>query len=111
MRGDTYAAYVQDDWRVTSNLTLNIGLRYEDHTPWTEIHNRMVNFGLFSGAIEVAGQDGNSRALVNSYNGIGNYQPRIGFAWSPGFSGWKRSGSRRLLGLFLHGRDGLATFA
>jgi Carboxypeptidase regulatory-like domain/TonB dependent receptor len=89
MRGDTYAAYVQDDWRITSTLTLNVGLRYEDHTPWTEIHNRMVNFGLFSGAIEVAGQNGNSRALVNSYNGIGNYQPRIGLAWSPGFLGGK----------------------
>jgi hypothetical protein len=89
MRGNTYAAYVQDDWRITSNLTLNLGLRYEDHTPWTEIHNRMVNFGLFTGAIEVAGQDGNSRSLVNPYNGIGNYQPRIGLAWSPGFLGGK----------------------
>jgi hypothetical protein len=83
MRGDTFGAYVQDDWRITSNLTLNIGLRYEDHTPWTEIHNRMVNFGLFSGEIQVAGQGGNSRALVHSYNGIGNYQPRIGLAWTP----------------------------
>jgi len=89
MRGDTYAAYIQDDWRITSTLTLNVGLRYEDHTPWTEIHDRMVNFGLFSGAIEVAGQDGNSRSLVNSYNGIGNYQPRVGLAWSPGFLGGK----------------------
>ncbi|MGH9545434.1 MAG: TonB-dependent receptor domain-containing protein [Terriglobales bacterium] len=89
MRGATYAAYVQDDWRITSNLTLNIGLRFEDHTPWTEIHDRMVNFGLFSGDIEVAGQGGNSRALVNSYNGIGNYQPRVGFAWTPGVLGGK----------------------
>ena len=89
MRGDTYAAFVQDDWRITSTLTINLGLRYEDHTPWTEIHDRMVNFGLFSGAIELAGQGGNSRALVNSYNGIGNYQPRVGFAWSPGFMGGK----------------------
>ena len=31
--GDTYAAYVQDDWRITSYLTINLGLRYEDHTP------------------------------------------------------------------------------
>jgi hypothetical protein len=83
MRGDTFAVYAQDDWRVTSNLTLNLGLRYEDHTPWTEIHDRMVNFGLFSGEIQVAGQGGNSRALVHPYNGIGNYQPRIGLAWTP----------------------------
>jgi len=83
MRGDAVAAYIQDDWRVSSNLTLNLGLRYEDHTPWTEIHDRMVNFGLFSGEIQVAGQGGNSRALVHPYNGIGNYQPRIGVAWTP----------------------------
>jgi hypothetical protein len=83
MRSSTYGAFVQDDWRVTEHLTVNIGLRYEHSTPWTEIHNRMVNFGLFSGDIEVAGQNGNSDALVDSYNGLGNYQPRIGFAWSP----------------------------
>ncbi len=36
------------------------------------------------GAIEQPGQNGNSNALYNTYNGIGNWQPRIGFAWSPG---------------------------
>ena len=83
MRASTYGAFVEDDWRITQNLTLNIGFRYEMHAPWTEIHNRMVNFGLFTGDIEVAGQNGNSNALVNTYNGRGNYQPRIGFAWTP----------------------------
>ena len=65
-----------------------------------EIHNRMVNFGLFSGAIEVAGQDGNSRALVNSYNGIGTPAAnRIGL--EPWFPFREGSGAGGVLGLFL----------
>lgn len=83
-RGNVFGGYFQDDWRAGSHLTLNLGLRYEIHTPWVEVHDRQTNFGLISGAIEQPGQNGNSRALYNTYNGIGNWQPRIGFAWTPG---------------------------
>lgn len=82
-RDNVLAGFFQDDWHVTNHLTLNLGLRYEIHTPWTEVHNRETNFGLFSGAVEIAGQNGNSSALYNTYNGIGNWQPRIGVAYSP----------------------------
>ena len=68
---------------LSSNLTLNLGLRWELHTPWVEVDNRQSNFGLISGQIEIAGQDGNSWALYNQYNGITNFQPRLGFAWTP----------------------------
>jgi hypothetical protein len=82
-RGSVFGVYAQDDWKVTPTLTVNLGLRFEDHTPYFEINNQEVNFGLYSGAIEVAGQNGNGNALYNNYLGITDWQPRIGFAWSP----------------------------
>jgi hypothetical protein len=42
----------------------------------------MTNFGEYTGAIELAGQNGNSRALYNQYNGIANFLPRLGLAYS-----------------------------
>jgi hypothetical protein len=82
-RNWTIAGYGQDDWRITPTLTLNLGLRYEAHTPWYEVNNRQSNFGLTSGQLLLAGVDGNSRALYNGSYGLPAIQPRIGFAWSP----------------------------
>src|SRR5206468_8476361 len=96
-RSSTIGAYFQDNWRATNNLTLNLGLRYETHTPWVEVKDRQVNFGPISGAIQCAGAGrpdlgcntpatiyGDNSALYNPHNwGIGNFQPRIGFAWTP----------------------------
>jgi hypothetical protein len=82
-RNNAIGAYFQDDWRVTSNLTLNLGLRWELFTPIYEVDNRMTNFNEITGQIELAGVDGNSRALYNQYNGIANFLPRVGAAWSP----------------------------
>jgi hypothetical protein len=86
-RSNTIAFYGQDDWRVNNNLTLNLGLRYETHSPWVEVKDRQVNFAPISGALQFAGQNtiyDNDRALYNSTNWtIGNFQPRLGFAWTP----------------------------
>ena len=81
-RGGIFGAFVQDNWKITSALTLNLGLRFEDHTPFKDKQNHVVNFGLTTGQIQTPGS-GNSDALYDNYLGIGDWQPRIGFAWSP----------------------------
>ncbi|HEY1501805.1 MAG TPA: TonB-dependent receptor [Acidobacteriaceae bacterium] len=80
-RNNVFAGFVQDDWKATERLTFNLGLRYETHTPFVEAHNREDNWDPQTGAFELPNQNGNSSALYDSYNGYGNYQPRIGFAY------------------------------
>ncbi|HVN78662.1 MAG TPA: TonB-dependent receptor [Terriglobia bacterium] len=92
-RSNVFGAYLQDDWRATDSLTLNLGLRYQTYTPWVEVRDRQVNFAPFSGEVELPGQStfySNNRALYNSYNwGLGNFQPRFGFAYTPNALGKK----------------------
>jgi hypothetical protein len=80
-RNNVFAGFVQDDWKVTERLTFNLGLRYETHTPFVEAHNNQVNWDPETGIFELPNQNGNNRALYNSYNGYGNYQPRVGVAY------------------------------
>ena len=94
LRGNVFAGYVQDDWRATPTLTVNLGLRFEDHTPLYETTGREVNFGLLTGTIySQNGVDGTTRfsnkALYNNYLGIGDWEPRIGLAWAPASQGGK----------------------
>jgi hypothetical protein len=90
------AGFAQDDWHITDNLTLNLGLRYEARTPWIETDNRQVNVDKVTGIVEfpgnsviasgIVGKNGYSRGLYDSnYTGLGNFQPRLGFSWSPAF--------------------------
>ena len=84
------SAYLQDDWRVTRSLTLNLGLRYDVFTPFTESHNRMSNFDPATGTILVAGQSTGSTAGVNT--DYTNLAPRVGFAASLGHGTVLRGG-------------------
>ncbi|MBV9742598.1 MAG: TonB-dependent receptor, partial [Acidobacteriia bacterium] len=81
-RNDAIGAFAQDDWRISRHLTLNVGVRWQLFTPIYEVGNRETNFGEYSGQILLAGVNGASRALYNQYNGIANFQPRLGLAWS-----------------------------
>jgi hypothetical protein len=79
--------YAEDTWRATDHLTLNLGLRYDAHTPWVEANNAQANYNINTGNIDLAGKNGASRGLYNGFYGGRDFQPRIGFAYSPAFLG------------------------
>jgi hypothetical protein len=85
-RSWVYAPYIQDDWRATNKLTVDMGLRWEYNQPWYEVHNDQANFGLFSGTEYLAGQSNcaysDCRALYNS--DYRDWEPRFGFAYTLG---------------------------
>jgi hypothetical protein len=72
-------AYVQDDWRATHWLTLNLGFRWDYFGPVSEVANRISNVDLAQGKIIVPGQSGVS-AAANVRPDHRDFAPRIGFA-------------------------------
>ncbi len=95
--GDYWDLYVQDEWKMRSNLTLNLGVRYEYVSPFTEENNRIANLDLSPAVLNPAlgtptvalvlpGQVGPfSGPLPDSLlrPDRNNFAPRMGFAWKP----------------------------
>ena len=93
LRNTLYGIFLQDNWRKSKNLTLNMGLRYELTTARTTNNNQDVNFDLVSGVPKIG-------FGYNTYKGITNFQPRLGFAWQPDM----------LKGTVIRGAYGISTF-
>lgn len=80
-RNQIYNFFVQDDYRVLPNLTLNLGLRYEYGTPNYEKYNRLANYDLDTGAMVLATDaDAINKYLVHP--DPLNFAPRLGLAWT-----------------------------
>ncbi len=71
--------FVQDDYRVSNRLTLNLGLRYDLFTWPLEVHNWQSNFDIGSGKLLLAGVNGVSRSFLPADKN--NFAPRVGFAY------------------------------
>ncbi len=82
---NSYNWFIQDDYGVSSRLTLNLGLRYEYNTPDVEKRDRMAQLNIETFQYEFAGQNGASRALYKPDKN--NFGPRVGFALRPDGSG------------------------
>lgn len=71
--------YFQDDWRLTPNLTLNLGVRWEYFGRPVDRYDSIATFDLATGRQLLPGKDGVPRSLADQdYN---NWSPRVGFAW------------------------------
>jgi hypothetical protein len=91
-RSNMADAYFQDDWRVRSGLTVNLGLRWEYGSPLTELYGRVVNLDVAPGFTADAPVLGtNPVGTVSGQNFPGsllrpdrnNFAPRVSFAWRP----------------------------
>ncbi len=99
-RADQIGVHAQDSWKLKSNLTLSLGVRYDYDGPLTEKYGTLVNFDsnayaynaatdtitnsglVFAGNSKYATPGTSNSTLKNIQQGFG---PRVGVAWSPGF--------------------------
>jgi hypothetical protein len=105
LRGWELGAYAQDEYRISSTLTLNYGVRYEITTPFRDIHNRMMEFApgqqstVYSNApagLLFPGDSGVSDTIAPIFKK--DFAPRVGFAWNP--LGNSRTVIRSAYGIF-----------
>jgi len=77
LRQSVAGAFAQDDWRISPRLTLNLGVRWEYASPYTELRHRLLNldYGTLPGAPRLVSVDTGSEPRRK------NFAPRIGLAW------------------------------
>src|SRR5205823_5399442 len=93
-----YIGYAQDEWKIKSNLVMNLGLRYEYYSPLREANNRQIYFNIVTGTL----RDPSGDPYVSKKNSFG---PRVALTWSPnptgnGFFGGGKSVLRGGFGIY-----------
>jgi hypothetical protein len=105
LRGWELGSYAQDEYRISSTLTLNYGVRYEITTPFNDIHNRLMAWApgkqsvVYPSApkgILFPGDPGVPNTIAPIFKG--DFAPRVGFAWNP--LGNSRTVIRSAYGIF-----------
>ena len=86
--------YIQDDWRATTWLTLNLGIRYDIYTPLTEVGGYISNFDSTTGYVVSPYLSGpnHGSSTANVKTDYSNISPRLGFSASLGRSMVLRGG-------------------
>jgi hypothetical protein len=77
IRQSLLAGYLQDDWRVRRNFTLNLGLRYEFTSVPTEVNGKLENLRSLTATAPQLGSPYFSNPTLR------DFAPRVGFAWDP----------------------------
>jgi hypothetical protein len=84
LRSTEFGFFIQDDWRVSRNLTLNLGLRYDIITPLKEAHGQGCNLALTAATAQIACYNGANSNLTTKSGGVAidynDFSPRVGFA-------------------------------
>lgn len=74
--------YINDDFKVSRNLTVNVGLRWQISPPMVEKFDKLGVFDPTTGLIRIANQNGESRSLLTTH--YRDFAPRFGIAYTPG---------------------------
>ena len=82
MRWWEFGTYLMDDYRVSSKLTLNLGMRYDIYTPMVEEHNRLANFDFATGLFVAPGVTPGTTRSGDVATNWKNFSPRVGLAYS-----------------------------
>lgn len=82
----TQGYYIQDNWSLRQNLTLNLGVRWDHWGQWTQDNDKMANFTLAANGLNIdsvytPSNSGFGRGLINTHKL--DFQPRVGFNWQP----------------------------